>query len=59
MRPALAIDVPTWSLKLVHVNAIMLHNFHLDQQFQHWHMVSYINMAKPFMRYELRFAAVG
>ena len=31
VRPALAIVVPRWSLKLVHVNAIMLHNFHLDQ----------------------------
>ena len=29
--PPFAIDVPRWSLKLVHVNAIMLHNFHLDQ----------------------------
>ena len=27
-------------------------------EFQHWRMVSYINMAKPFMRHELRFAAV-
>ena len=59
VRPAIAIDVPTCSLQLLHVHATVLHNFHLDQQFHHWRMVSYINMAKPFMRYELRFAAVG
>ena len=46
-------------MQLVHVHATMLHNFHLDQQFQHWRRVSYINMAKPFVRHELRFAAVG
>ena len=59
VRPALAIDVPTCSLQLLHVHATVLHNFHLDQQVQHWRMVSYINMAKLFMRHELRFAAVG
>ena len=59
VRPALVIDVPTCSLQLLHVHATVLHNFHLDQQFQHWRMVSYINMAKPFVRHELRFAAVG
>ena len=49
VRPALAIDVPTCSLQLVHVHATMLHNFHLDR-IGAW---SYVNMAKLFVRYEL------
>ena len=59
VRPALAVDVPTYSLQLVHVHATMLHNFHLGPTFQHWRMWSYINMAKPFVSHELRIAAVG
>ena len=31
MRPALAVHVPTCSMQLAPVHAIMLHNFHLDQ----------------------------
>ena len=41
--------------QLVHVHATMQQNFHLDR-IGAW---SYVNMAKPFVRHELRFAAVG